>query len=141
MPTNQTLTGNFNEKREARYMCTRLTFALVGAVTDEHLIGRLPPNAMITNAYVFTTVVSNAATSDVVTIGTTPTGTEIMSAGNARTLGRTGTFTAQTATTGPGRPVWVRHVVTGAKTAGELYAVIEYIELERTNGEFTPVTA
>lgn len=139
MPTNLLLTGNFNEKRESRFISAKLTFALAGAATDSHLIAKLPPNAIITDAYIFATVASNAATTDVVTIGTTQNGTEIMSAGNAKTLGKTGTFTAQTATTGPGREVWVRHVVTGAKTAGELYAVIQYIEVDRTNGEYTPV--
>lgn len=139
MPTNLLLQGNFNEKRELRYMSVKLTFALVGAVTDSHLVGKLPPNVIVQDAFIFSTVASNAATTDVVTIGTTQAGTELMSTGNAKTLGKTGTFTAQTATTGSGKEVWVRHVVTGAKTAGELYAVISYLEVDRTNGEYTPV--
>lgn len=139
MPTNLLLTGNFNEKRENRFISAKLTFELAGAVTDSHLVAKLPPNAVILDAYIFATVASNAATTDVVTIGTTQAGTEILSAANAKTLGKTGTFTAQTATTGTGKEVWVRHVVTGAKTAGELYAVVEYLEVDRTNGEFTPV--
>lgn len=139
MPTNLLLTGNFNEKRENRFITAKLTFAVVGALTDSHLVAKLPANVIVTDAYVFASVASNAATSDVVTIGTTQNGTEILSAGNAKTAGKTGTFTAQTATTGTGKEVWVRHVVTGAKTAGELYAVVEYLEVDRTNGEYTPV--
>lgn len=138
MPTNLLLQGNFNEKREFRVASVKLPFTVVGATTDSHLVVKLPANALIVDAYIFTTVASNAATSDVVTIGTTQNGTEIMSAGNAKTLGKTGTFTAQTATTGTGKEVWVRFVVTGAKTAGELYAVIQYLELDRVNGEYTP---
>lgn len=137
---NLSLTGNFNEKRESRYMVAKLTFALVGAVTDSFLVGKLPPNAIVTNAYVFTTTASNAATSDAVIIGTTDGGSELMSAGNAKTLGKTGTFTAQTTTTGTGKNVYVKHTVTGAKTAGELYAVVEYLEANRSNGEYTPVS-
>lgn len=139
MSQNLLLQGNFNEKREVRYMTAKLTFALAGAVTESFLVGKLPPNAVITNAYVFATTASNATT-DAVVIGTTDGGSEIMSAGNAKTLGKTGTFTAQTATTGTGKNVWVKHTVTGAKTAGELYAIVEYLEVDRTNGEYTPVS-
>ena len=137
--SNLLLTGNFNEKRESRYMSVKLPFSVTGATTLSHLVAKLPPNVIVIDAFVFTTVVSNAATTDVVTIGTTQNGTEILSNANAKTLGRTGTFTAQTATSGPGREVWVRHTITGAKTAGESYAVIKYLEVDRTNGEFTPV--
>ena len=137
--SNLLLTGNFNEKREARFMSIKLPFAVVGAVTASFLVAKLPPNAIVLDAFVFTTVVSNAATTDVVTVGTTQNGTEILSNANARALGRSGTFTAQTTTSGPGRDVWVRHTVTGAKTAGELYVVVQYLEVDRTNGEFTPV--
>lgn len=140
MSQNLLLQGNFNEKREYRLMSVKLPFAVAGALTESFLVGKLPPNAVITNAYVFATTASNAATTDVVVIGTTDGGAEIMSAGNAKSLGKTGTFAAQTATTGTGKNVWVKHTVTGAKTAGELYAVVEYLEIDRTNGEYTPVS-
>lgn len=137
---NLLLQGNFNCKRELRYMVAKLPFSVVGATTESFLVAKLPPEAVITNAYVFTTTASNAATSDAVVIGTTDGGAEIMSAGNAKTAGKTGTFTAQTATTGTGKAVYVKHTVTGAKTAGELFAVVEYLEVNRVNGELTKVS-
>lgn len=136
--SNLLLEGTFNQKRESRYMVARLPFSVVGAATASFLVGKLPANAIVQNAYVFTTVASNAATTDVVTIGTTANGTQILSAGNAKTLGSTGTFTARTFT-GTGADVYVTHTVTGAKSAGESIAVIEYLEVDKTNGEYTRV--
>lgn len=133
------LQGTFNQKREERVMVARLPFDLTGATTESFLVGKLPANAIIENAYVFATVASNAVTTDVVTIGTTENGTEIMSAGNAKTLNKTGTFTGSTFT-GTGKNVYVRFVVTGAKTAGELVAVVKYLEVDKTNGEYTRVS-
>ena len=49
-----------------------------------------------------------------------------------------GTFTGRTFT-GTGVDVYVTHTVTGAKTAGESIAVIEYLEVDKTNGEYTRV--
>jgi hypothetical protein len=136
---NLLLQGTFNQKREEKLMVARLPFGLTGAATDSFLVGKLPANAIIENAYVFAVTASNAATTDVVTIGTTETGTEIMSAGNAKTLGKTGTFTGATFT-GTGKDVYVRFVVTGAKTAGELIAVVKYLEVDKTSGEYTRVS-
>lgn len=135
---NALLQGTFNQKREARRMVARLPFSLVGAVTESFLVANLPANALITDAFIFAQTASNAATSDAVVIGTTDGGSEIMSAGNAKTAGKSGTFAGMTDTT-TGKPVYVKHTVTGAKTAGELLVVIEYLEYERTNGEYTKV--
>lgn len=138
MTTNALLQGTFNQKREKRQMVARIPFTLAGAVTESFLVGYLPASALVTDAYIFALTASNAATSDAVVIGTTDGGSEIMSAGNAKTAGKTGTFTGVTDTS-TGKSVYVKHTVTGAKTAGELLAVIEYLEYERTNGEYTKV--
>lgn len=138
MTVNALLQGTFNQKREARRLVARIPFALAGAVTESFLVANLPANCLITDAFIFSLTASNAATSDAVVIGTTDGGAEIMSAGNAKTAGKTGTFAGMT-DTGTGKSVYVKHTVTGAKTAGELLAVVEYLEYERTNGEYTKV--
>ncbi len=128
--------GTFNQKREVRMMVCRLPFALAGAATETFKIAKLPGNALITNAYFFNTVQSNAATTDVLIMGTAENGSQIVSAGDAKAAGKTGTAAAMQST-GTGVDVWVKHTVTGAKTAGETVAVIEYLELDKTNGEYT----
>lgn len=128
--------GTFNQKRTTRFMVCRLPFDVAGAVTDTFKLANLPGNALILDAYVFATVQSNAATSDAVILGTSENGSEIMSAGNAKTAGKTGTAAAMQ-NTGTGVTVWAKHTVTGAKTAGELVIVIEYLELDKTVGEYT----
>lgn len=135
---NKLLVGTFNQKREVRYMVARLPFSEVGATTESFLVGNLPANCLVQDTYIFTLTPSNAATSDAVVIGTTDGGSELMSAGNAKTAGKTGTFAGMTDTS-TGKPVYVKHTVTGAKTAGEILAVIAYVEYERTNGEYTKV--
>lgn len=139
----------FNEKRESRYMCVELSEAAalnamngeITAVSQNYLIGRLPANALITNAYVFTKTASNAATTAVATLGTAEAGTQIMSAGNLKTLGKTGTFTAITDTS-TGVNVYLGIVLTGAATpVGKYVVVIEYLEYKRSpSQEYTPAT-
>lgn len=133
------LQGTFNQKREERLMVAKLPFSVVGGITGSFLVGKLPANAIVEGAYVFTTAVSNAVTTDVVTIGTTENGTEIMSAGDAKIAGKTGTFTGHSYT-GTGKDVYVKHTVTGAKTAGDTIVVILYVEVDKTNGEYTRVS-
>ena len=147
---NQNITRGlkFNEKRSSRYMCVELTEAAalnvmsgqIPAASDNYLIARLPANTLITNAYVFTKKVSNAATTAVATLGTAEGGTQIMSAGNLKTAGKTGTFTG-TSDTGTGVNVYLGITLTGAATAaGSYLVVIEYLEYQRCpSQEYTPL--
>lgn len=128
--------GTFNQKRENRYFCARLPLSLVGATTATQLLGYLPPNALVVDSYFFNLTQSNAATTDVVIAGITENGSELVATGDAKAAGKTGTF-GGTRSTGTGVPVWIRHTVTGAKTAGESLLVIEYVEYDKTNGEYT----
>lgn len=130
--------GTFNQKRETRYMVCRIPFSLAGATTETFKVAKLPGNALIQDAYFFNTVQSNAATTDVLTMGTAENGSQIVSAGDAKAAGKTGTAAAMQ-NTGTGVDVWVKHTVTGAKTAGETIAVIAYLELDKTDGEYTRV--
>ncbi len=137
MPKDLRREGTYNQKREPRQMVVRLPFAVAGAVTETFRVAALPANCLVTNAYFFNLVQSNAATTDVLTMGTAESGTQLVSAGDAKAAGKTGTAAAMFST-GTGVDVWVKHTVTGAKTAGETVAVVEYLELDKTNGEYTP---
>ena len=136
MAKDLTREGTFNQKRETRLMVCRIPFSVAGATTESFLVARIPGNAIVTNAYFFNTVQSNAATTDVLIMGKAENGTQLVSAGDAKAAGKTGTAAAMQ-NTGTGIDVWVKHTVTGAKTAGETVAVVEYLELDKTNGEYT----
>ena len=104
------------------------------------LLANLPPRAIVTNAYVHTLVVGDAATSNVVTIGTTEGGDEILSAGDTLTLGESGTFTGQVFTN-TGVPLYLGVTTTGAATdVGEYVVMVEYLEFEKTTGEYTRIS-
>ncbi len=142
---NFTRGSKLNQKRTVSIFSGELNEAavavpnssLIGIATGNELIAVLPPNSIITNAYLFTKTASNAATSAAFVLGTTEGGTEIMSAGNAKTLGKTGTFTGMS-DTGTGKNVYLGRTITGAATAvGKYVVVIEYLEYQKTTGEYT----
>ena len=86
--------------------------------SNNYKVGYLPPGAVITNAYVSTDVISDAAT---VTLGTTEGGTEIMSAGATAGTGISGTFTGASQT---GAGVEVYMTLGAAATTGRFVAVV-----------------
>ncbi len=93
----------------------------------------LPKDAIITDAYVHTLIVSDAAA---VTVGTTEGGTEILSAGDSTALGKTGTFTGQSAT-GTGKEMFVS--IAAPATIGDFVVVVEYCEFTKNTGEYTQI--
>lgn len=102
--------------------------------SNNYLVGNLPPDALITDAYVFTEVASDAAT---VTLGTTEGGTEILSAGDTTAPGKSGTFTGESLT-GTGKEVHM--TVDAAITTGKFIVFIEYSEYDLSTGDLTKVT-
>ena len=134
MAKNITRCAEINQKKALCYMVVDVnseTYADFDDVSLDYLAGYLPKDAVIQNAYVFTQVASNALA---VTVGTTDGGTEILSAGDSATLGKTGTFTGET-DTGTGEPVYV---TLGANpTSGEFQVVIEYFEYRLNTGKYT----
>jgi hypothetical protein len=106
-----------------------------GGVVDpgNYLVGNLPEDCIVQNAYVFTTVPAGGPAA--VTVGTAEAGTEILSAADAQTPGKTGTFTGEFHT-GTGVEVYL---TTAADTAAEYYVVIEYLELRVDTGSMTRV--
>lgn len=111
----------------------------VPASTANYLVATLPANAIITRAYVQVLTASDAATSASAKLGTAEGGSEILSAANLKTLGKQGTFTAQTDTS-TGKDVYLTLTYTGAATTvGKYVVVVEYDEYTKNDGEYTEV--
>jgi hypothetical protein len=111
----------------------------VPATTANYLVGNLPEDAVVTNAYVMVLTASDAATTAVAKLGTAEAGTQILSAANLKVLGKAGTFTGYVST-GTGVEVYLTLTYTGAATTvGKYFVVIEYDEPLKATGEFTPL--
>lgn len=109
----------------------------IAAASDNHLVGLLPADAIITDAYVLVKTGSDAATSAVATLGTASGSSAIMSAADLTTPGATGTFTGKIGT-GTGQEVWLGLTYTGAATeVGEYVVVVEYLEYTKNSQELT----
>lgn len=109
----------------------------ISAATGNHLLANLPPDSIITDAYIHVKTASDAATSAVGTLGTASAGTEILSAADLKSAGDEGTFTGQSLT-GTGVELWMGLTVTGATTeVGEYIVVVEYLEYTKKSGEYT----
>ena len=142
-----------NKLREDRFMqkkCESRFAALISegtetyqldtadAVTD-NLIAKLPPNCVITNAYVHVENASDAATSATLKLGTAAGGAQILSAANLKTAGKVGTFAGQSLTD-TGVDLYLSAVYVGAVTnVGSYVVVVEYLEYTKNTGEYTQV--
>lgn len=144
--TNYTRASKFNQKRTISFFTAELNEAaaknaLTGDIirtSDNELIGKLPPNSIIMDAWLFTKVAGDAATSIAMTLGTTEGGSQIFSAANGKALGKSGTFTTQTADTGTGVSLFLGRTVTGAGTnIGKYIVVVQYLEYTKETGELT----
>lgn len=138
---NLTRKGNNSCKKSKSYFATQLDVkdSDVGLVTTNLLLANLPPNAIITDAYVHREVASNAATSATVALGTTEGGAQIMAAADLKGTGKVGSLVGQILT-GSGKPLFAALTITGAQTAGKFYVVVEYLEPNKVTGELTKVT-
>ena len=111
----------------------------IDAETGSFILANLPPNAIITDAYVHVETASDAATSAVATLGTAEDGTQILSAADLTTTGKQGTFTGQSLT-GTGQQLFLGLTYTGAATeVGHYIVVVEYLEYQKRTGEYTRV--
>ena len=117
---------------------TDTTGGEIAAATANHLLANLPADSYIQAAYVFTETVSDAATSAALTLGITSGGTTIMTSGNLKTAGKTGTVNSSFLNTGTGVEVWANLTYTGAATAvGKYRIIVEYVEHTKDTGEYT----
>ncbi len=115
--------------------------AQIAAGSGNFLLVNIPKDAVITDAYIHVETVSDAATSNVATLGTTEGGSEILSAADLKTAtGKEGTFTGQSLTT-TGKPLYLGITTTGAATnVGKYIVVVEYVEYTKNTGEYTIIT-
>lgn len=112
----------------------------IDAVSGNYLLANIPADAIITNAYIHVETASDAATTNVATLGTAEGGTEILSAGDLKSTGEQGTFTGQSLT-GSGVELYLGVTVTGAATAvGKYKVVVEYMEYKKNTGELTRIS-
>lgn len=134
---NNVRLGNTAQKKTRSLMAVRFDastykdYAAAGANT--YLVGKLPPDAVVTNTFLFTDTVSSTAT---LTAGTAPSGTQLMTLGVPSTLGKTGT-SAAALSTGTGADVYIN--LPGAVTTGVFTLHIEYSEPRLNEGSYTPM--
>ena len=133
--TNITRVGNTHEKKGVSQMVFSVGESNYETVADagNFLVGYLPNQAIINNAFVWTSVASDAG---VITVGTTEGGTQILSAGDSGVTEESGTFTGKSGT-GTGKPIYVS--IASAPTTGAFSVVIEYIELTLSTGDLTKI--
>ena len=104
-----------------------------------HELADLPPDCIITDAYVHVETASDAATSAVAKLGTASAGSEILSAADLTSTGDEGTFTGQSLT-GTGKTLWLGITIVGGQTAvGKYIIVVEYLEPLKKTGEYTAI--
>jgi hypothetical protein len=137
----------FNEKRITSVFSAELNESAtpdakngtIGVASQNYLLGVLPPNAIVTNAYVFVKTAANAATSSAATLGTAEAGSQLASAINLKTLGKQGTFTGAL-DTGTGAQIFLGITNTGAANpVGKYVVVVEYLEYTKGVGELTNI--
>ena len=140
--TNLTQARNNSCKKQNSYFSTLIdvTDSSVGLVSTNLLLANLPPNAIITDAYLHRVTVSDAATSATFKLGTTEGGAEVMAAADIKAAtGKVGSLVGQILTNS-GKPLYGTLTITGAQTAGKFYVVVEYLEPTKMTGELTKVT-
>ena len=109
------------------------------AATGNHLLGNLPPDAVITNAYAHVKTASDAATTATLKLGTASGGAQLFPAVSVKTTGKKGTFAGQLLTD-TGVELGLGLAVAGATTeVGEYLVVVEYLEFTKNTGEYTAV--
>jgi hypothetical protein len=112
----------------------------IPAESGNYLLANIPPDAIVTNAYIQVEVASNATTSAVAKLGNVEAGSQVLSAANLKTVGKQGTFTGHV-TTGSGTGLFLGVTITGTATAAAKFVVVvEYLEYTKLTGEYTRIT-
>ena len=141
---DKTREGDFMQKRSECFFAIELNEGTedyeIAVAGGSVLLANLPPDSIITDAYIHVKTASDAVTSSTGILGTAEDGTEILSAADLKATGDEGTFTGQSLT-GTGVPVYFKITkVGGDGTAiGEMVIVIEYLEYTKRTGEYTTV--
>ena len=144
MSVDKTRENNFHQKKGVCLFASEVIEgtedAQIPVGSEDFLLANIPPRAIITDAYIHVETASDAATSNVATLGTTEGGSEILSAADLKSTGKEGTFTGQSLTT-TGKPLYLGVTTTGAATnVGKYIVVVEYVEFTKNTGEYTTIT-
>ena len=110
----RTLNG-FKKKSEAVFsilFAEGTDYEQIAVATGNHELFNLPPNSVVTEAFIVVETAGDSTTSVVITMGTAAGGAQIMTGGDGRALGRSGTTVAGV-NSGTGATVWLRIVNTG----------------------------
>jgi len=145
MANNKLREDRFMQKKTECFFAAEVvegteSFEIYSADTDtDNLLANLPPNSIVTNAYIHVEAASDAATTAVGKLGTAAAGAQIVSSANLKSTGKQGTFAGQSLT-GTGKGLYFSAVYTGAVTnVGKYIVVVEYLEYRKNNGEYTSV--
>lgn len=107
------------------------------AGTQHYLIGRLPADSVLVDAYINVESVTTAATSSQVKVGTAENGAQVLALTSISTVGPAGSLVNKIAT-GTGQDLYMSVVSTGAISAtGRFTVTIAYDEVVKNNGEYT----
>jgi len=142
---NALLAGNNCQKKSKSVTSIKvnddfLKFAGGTPVSGNYLVAKLPENAVIMDAVVVVNKASDAATSATAALGTSEGGAELVAAVDIKTVAVDGSLVAKKAT-GTGQDVYLKLAVVGAtKTIGDFDIILEYIEYEKSIGEYTMVS-
>lgn len=138
---NLTRTKELAQKKSTCFFTAELDFEdNVPISADVYQLFTLPPNAMVLGASMFVVTPSDAATSATADVGfdggdTLIDGANLKSVADTNLSGGTNAVVPQIAQTG-GIVTFVP-TYTGAATTGKWRVVIEYLEFEKNNGEYT----
>lgn len=141
---DKTREGNFQQKKGVSIFSAVIEegtdLGQVKAGSGNYLLALLPPDSVITGSFIHVITASDAATTNVATLGTVEGGSQIMSAGNLKATGKQGTAASQSLT-GTGKPLYLGITTTGAATDVAKYlVVVEYIEYTKHTGEYTQIS-
>jgi len=132
---NNTRSGNVHQKTTRSMMSIGIQSSNAANFQDDsnnYLVGYLPADAIVTDAYCF--VAGTDATAATLTIGTAEGGSEILGGVDLTASGKQGTFPGAVATD-TGLPVYV--ALGGKITTAKVVVNIHYDEYLLTTGELT----
>lgn len=129
------------QKKSISVTSAALTYAdHLSTSADTYQLATIPPGSLITHASITVLTASDAATSAVADLGfagddTLIDGVDLKSA--AGTVLEGGTNAVVPAFKETGGILTIKPTYTGATTAGEFLVTVEYIEVNKTSGEYT----
>lgn len=109
----------------------------LAAGTTNYLVGNLPPECTIVDAYVTVESVTTAATSAEVTLGTSESGVDLLALTDITSTGVVGDLVGKKRTN-TGQPIYLGIKVVGAvSTVGKFLVTVAYDEPTKNNGDYT----